>query len=183
MTRGWCIFTRLLLLLGTSFFACENGHPRLLRVTSPQVPKSPIFLTHATRTWNMEIIFHQPRFPWNKRSHFPWLNHHLGGPKSCEVAIIWPNDQTIQVYQLFFIFTWDSCFSSKIPLFLLAFLKKKQIYMHIFVNFFQSFLPFSLRPQNRAADQSTSASSTCWECSEAWWWYNSPGRELRLLDQ
>ena len=24
------------------------------------------------------IIFHQPRFPWNKGSHFPYNHHHLG---------------------------------------------------------------------------------------------------------
>ncbi len=33
------------------------------------------------------IIFHQPRFPWNKGSHFP-SSATLWGPRSCEVDII-----------------------------------------------------------------------------------------------
>ncbi len=36
------------------------------------------------------VIFHQPRFPWNKGSHFPSQTVPFGGPRSCEVAKIWP---------------------------------------------------------------------------------------------
>ncbi len=39
---------------------------------------------------DQNIIFHQPRFPWNKGSHFP-SSATFWGPRSCEVAIIWPN--------------------------------------------------------------------------------------------
>ena len=143
----------------------------------PQVPKSPIFLTHATRTWNMEIICHQPRLPWNKGSHFPWLNHHLGGPKlvwGCYNLTKWPNNSSVWV----FIFTSDSCFQSKIPLFLLASKKKDRSTCIFFRQLLPEFPFVFVAFGNRAADQSTSASSTCWECSEAWWWYNSPGRLL-----
>ncbi len=35
------------------------------------------------------IIFHQPRFPWNKGISLPQLHF---GVRSCEVAIIWPDD-------------------------------------------------------------------------------------------
>ena len=34
------------------------------------------------------IIFHQPRFPWNKGMSLPQLHF---GVRSCEVAIIWPD--------------------------------------------------------------------------------------------
>ena len=37
------------------------------------------------------IIFHEPRFPWNKGSHFPSKTLPFGGNRSCEVAIIWPD--------------------------------------------------------------------------------------------
>ena len=39
--------------------------------------------------WPNEIIFHQPRFPWNKRIS---LTKPPFGVRSGEVAIIWPND-------------------------------------------------------------------------------------------
>ena len=35
------------------------------------------------------IIFHRPRFPWNKGISLPWLPF---GVRSCEVAIIWPDE-------------------------------------------------------------------------------------------
>ncbi len=38
--------------------------------------------------------FHQPRFPWNKVSHFPYKTLHFGENRSCEVAIIWPDLMT-----------------------------------------------------------------------------------------
>ena len=44
------------------------------------------------------IIFHQPRFPWNKG--FPLLNH---GVRSCEVAKVWPD----YMYTSFFKVTWN----------------------------------------------------------------------------
>ena len=39
-----------------------------------------VFLLIFTIIWPNGIIFHQPRFPWNKGSSFPLLNHHLGVP-------------------------------------------------------------------------------------------------------
>ncbi len=36
------------------------------------------------------IIFHQARFPWNKRVSL--TKRPFGGNRSCEVAIIWPDD-------------------------------------------------------------------------------------------
>ena len=37
------------------------------------------------------IIFHQPRFPWNSRG-FPETSATFWGPRSGEVAIIWPEE-------------------------------------------------------------------------------------------
>ena len=36
------------------------------------------------------IIFHQPGFAWNSRG-FPFQNATFWGPRSCDVAIIWPD--------------------------------------------------------------------------------------------
>ena len=41
-----------------------------------------------TQTSGQNIIFHQPRFPWNKGISF--TKPPFGGNRSCEVAIIWP---------------------------------------------------------------------------------------------
>ncbi len=35
------------------------------------------------------IIFQQPRYPWNSQG-FPFPNATFWGPRSCEVAIVWP---------------------------------------------------------------------------------------------
>ena len=45
------------------------------------------------------IIFHQPRFPWNKKISLPQLPF---GVRSCEVAIIWPDTciLNIEIQQL-----------------------------------------------------------------------------------
>ena len=38
------------------------------------------------------ILFHQPRFPWNKRNSLSYLPF---GARSCEVAIIWPETWSV----------------------------------------------------------------------------------------
>ena len=38
--------------------------------------------------WPNGIIFHQPRFPWNKRVPFPFQNATCWGPRSCELHSI-----------------------------------------------------------------------------------------------
>ena len=43
-----------------------------------------------------QIVFHQPGFPWNKRSNFPYTKPQFGVNRSCEVAMqfdqmIWIN--------------------------------------------------------------------------------------------
>ncbi len=44
------------------------------------------------------IIFHQPRFPWNKGISLPWLPC---GVRSYEVAIIWPDQCTVINVQIY----------------------------------------------------------------------------------
>ena len=52
-----------------------------------------------------KLLFHQPRFPWNKWNS---LTKPPFGVRSCEVAIIWPNDW--RVLQLFHTFVRaESC--------------------------------------------------------------------------
>ena len=45
-------------------------------------------ITHTIHVSGQIIIFHQPRFPWNKGIFLPQLPF---GVRSCEVAIIWPD--------------------------------------------------------------------------------------------
>ena len=47
----------------------------------------PIFNNNHQYLSGQIIIFHQPRFPWNKGSHFPSKTLPLGGNRSCEVAM------------------------------------------------------------------------------------------------
>ena len=47
---------------------------------------------HHNPIWPNGIIFHQPRFPWNKGSHFPYSTTIWGPRDPCEVAISF--DQT-----------------------------------------------------------------------------------------
>ncbi len=48
-----------------------------------------------TYIWPNGIIFHQPRFPWNKGISLPIC--YLLGARSCEVAIIWPDICSIYI--------------------------------------------------------------------------------------
>ena len=51
---------------------------------------------HPTKISGQIIIFHQPGFPWNKGISLPKPPF---GVRSCEVAIIWPEDIDSQRHQ------------------------------------------------------------------------------------
>ena len=48
------------------------------------------FSMEKKRVWSKEIIFHQPRFPWDIGVPFPLLNEQLGWKLVFSVAIVWP---------------------------------------------------------------------------------------------
>ena len=55
----------------------------------PPPLKSPLFILFSYQISGQIIIFHQPRFPWNKGISL--TKPPFGGNRSCEVAIIWPD--------------------------------------------------------------------------------------------
>ena len=72
--------------------------------------------TQKRDTNQLRSIFHQPRFPWNSRG-CPF-----GGNRSCEVAIIWPDNVCLGRYlYLYFglspfpVYVWKWRFSSGSP--------------------------------------------------------------------
>ena len=52
------------------------------------------------------MIFHRPRFPWNKGSHFPSKTLPFGVRDPCEVAIIWPFNVELTPNTLPFMTSW-----------------------------------------------------------------------------
>ena len=71
----------------TNFQSCLNTNKNLRNQCSPWFPAKKLQVHISGQI----IIFHQPRFPWNKGSHFPSKTLPFGENRSCEVAIIWPD--------------------------------------------------------------------------------------------
>ena len=86
---------------------CVPKKPAMFLITSPG------FWDNCIHTWYSKqpcvdelfpldsgqiILFHQPRFPWNKGISLPQLPF---GVSSCEVAIIWPDWMIPNVYMKF----------------------------------------------------------------------------------
>ncbi len=55
------------------------------------------FIDHTLILSGQIIIFHQPRFPWNKGISL--TKPPFGGNRSCEVAIIWPDSMRWDMFQ------------------------------------------------------------------------------------
>ena len=67
--------------------------------TSRDTSMGSVWNNRFNQFWPNGILFHQPRFPWNRGFHFP-SSATFWWPRSCEVAIIWSdkwfNHTTIQ---------------------------------------------------------------------------------------